>query len=94
MNSEVRNIIGRLERQGKAIEKAIAALRELDGPDGAATAVAGPAPATPAKPKPGKRKGMITEEGRRRISEALRARWAARRAAAGNGKKRGVRKAH
>ena len=86
MNNEVKSIVARLERQGKAIEKAIAALRELDGQDGAATAAV--RPATPAKQKPGRRRGRISEEGRKRISEALRALWAARRAAAGNGKKR------
>ena len=85
MDSEVKSIVARLERQGKAIEKAIAALRELDGQDGAVMAVA--ERATLAKQKTARRKGRISAEGRKRISEALRARWAARRAAV-NGKKR------
>ena len=88
MDSEFKNIIARLERQGHAIEKALAALRELEGQDRLVTAVT----ASIKPQKASRRRGTLTEEGRKRISEALRARWAAKRAAASNGKKRGARK--
>jgi hypothetical protein len=88
---EIKSIIDRLERQGKAIEKAIAALRELDGQDSPVITVASTPVAPVTESLPG-RKGNISEDGRRRISEALKARWAAKRAAAASSKKRGLRK--
>jgi hypothetical protein len=69
-------IITQLESQRRAIETAISALREVEGSPsesrGATTAKRAGRPAT--------RKGGLTEEGRRRISEALKRRWAAKRA--------------
>jgi hypothetical protein len=64
-------IIDQLERQGAAIERALAALREVEG-------IAPPAP--PAS-VPAVRKGGMTPAGRRRVSEALKKRWAAKKAA-------------
>jgi hypothetical protein len=96
MNNEIKDIVSRLERQGKAIERAIAALRELDGQADSVKAVAAPAAPTAvaasAKSKTPSRKGNLTEDGRRRISEALKARWAAKKAGSAVGKKRGLRK--
>jgi len=76
----IKDIIKKLDQQRVAIERALSALREMDG-----TGVDGAAPAMPAAgkaPRKAKRKGGMTPEGRRRLSEALRARWAAKRAGA------------
>ena len=79
MTNSLNDIIRKLEQQGRAIERALSALREVEGPgvDGASLT----SPATPAArgPRKGKRKGGMTPEGRRRLSEALKARWAAKR---------------
>ena len=99
------SIISQLERQKEAIERALAALREVDGvttPD--------PAPATPSTRKSkasnkrslaqkarwaakkaamvqeggmneiGKKPGM-TDAGRKRLADAMKKRWAVKRAA-------------
>ena len=77
----IKDIIKKLDQQRIAIERALSALREMDS-----TAIDGAAPATTKAsaapgPRKAKRKGGMTPEGRRRLSEALRARWAAKRAA-------------
>jgi hypothetical protein len=97
MDSEIQDIIKRLEAQKAAIEKALAALQGLDIQ--VATVETTSANATPAaqskhaRQKPTKRKSNLSDEGRQRISDALKARWAATKAAAaGNGKKRGLKK--
>jgi hypothetical protein len=76
----IRDIIRKLDQQRTAIERALSALREMDGHavDGAAPAV----PAAPGRQRRAKRKGGMTPEGRKRLSEALKARWAAKRAGA------------
>jgi len=66
MTDGLDGIIKQLERQKKVIERAVAALRDVEGT---------PAPAT--------RKGGMTPAGRRRLSAALKKRWAAKRAAEG-----------
>ena len=76
-----KDIISRLEQQKTAIDKAIAALREFDGggiaeierpkSKHAATAV-----------KKASKKRVMSEEGRKRIAEASKKRWAAVRKAA------------
>jgi hypothetical protein len=66
-----------LDQQRTAIERALSALREMDG---AADSAAPAAPAAPGRRRRAKRKGGMTPEGRKRLSEALRARWAAKRA--------------
>jgi hypothetical protein len=78
MADGMKDIIKRLEQQRVAIERALSALREVDGSfdTGAAVTVSAPV-------KKAKRKGGMTPEGRKRLSEALRRRWAAKRAAAG-----------
>jgi hypothetical protein len=77
MTNGLNEVIRKLEQQLTGIERALAALREIDG--------AGVAPATPAGPakargRKAKRKGGMTPDGRRRLSEALKARWAVKRA--------------
>jgi hypothetical protein len=76
MANSLNEVIKKLEQQRTGIERALAALREIEGPTGVAPAVA-PAPGPPRKTK---RKGGMTPEGRRRLSEALKARWAAKKA--------------
>jgi hypothetical protein len=73
MASGLSDVIKKLEEQKTAIEKALSALRDLDGP---VAGVAAPA----RRGRPPKRKGGMTAEGRRRLSEALKARWAAKKA--------------
>jgi hypothetical protein len=66
------SIIAQLERQKTAIDRALAALREVDG------AAAG----EPNVNTPATRKGGMTPEGKKRLIKALKKRWAARKAAA------------
>jgi hypothetical protein len=75
MAGNLSDVIRKLEDQRSAIEKALSALRELDSPGFEAAAPA-------RRGRPAKRKGGMTAEGRRKLSEALKARWAAKRSAA------------
>jgi hypothetical protein len=76
MTNGIKDVIKKLEQQGKAIERALAALREVEGAETSeATAVA------VGRPRKARRKGGMTPEGRKRLSEALTKRWAAKRAA-------------
>src|SRR5208337_4730578 len=63
-------IISELKREGEKIGQAIAALLEGAGVSGKG----------PARRAARKRKGSITPEGRRRLSLAMKRRWAERRA--------------
>jgi hypothetical protein len=73
--NEIPGIISRLERQRTALERAISALRDMEGAQ--ATAKTGTA-GTPAR---GRKKSRLSAAGRRRIAEAARKRWAEKRAA-------------
>jgi hypothetical protein len=84
MASGFNEIIAQLERQREAIDRALAALREVDG----RAAAAPPAErktskksASAAKPAKTKRKSGMTPEGKERLVAALKARWAAKKAA-------------
>lgn len=79
MANSLNEVIKKLEQQRAGIERALAALREIEGPVAPATAAA----PGPGRPRKARRKGGMTAEGRRRLSEALKARWAAKRAASG-----------
>jgi hypothetical protein len=81
MTNSVNEVIKKLEQQRAGIDRALAALRDLEEP-GAVTASSAASPASPApvRGRAAKRKGGMTPEGRRRLSEALRARWAAKKA--------------
>jgi hypothetical protein len=85
MDSEIKDIINRLERQGKAIEKAIAALRELDGEPGQTTPTrqrtASQSIVAVGQSAPNKGRKM-SEAQKKKISQAMRARYAARKKAA------------
>jgi hypothetical protein len=74
MTDGLKGIIAHLERQQKAIDKALAALRGLDGSE--------PTPRPEATIAPATRKGRMTPEGRKRLSAALRKRWALKKKAA------------
>jgi hypothetical protein len=66
------SIIAQLEHQKTAIEKALAALRDVEG-----TVDEGPTVSTPAT-----RKGGMSPEGKKRLIKALKKRWAAKKAGA------------
>jgi hypothetical protein len=74
--TEIGKIISQLEHQRASIERAIAALREIDSPSEAEALT----PPAASKKATGKR--QISPEGRKRIAEATRQRWAAKKAAA------------
>lgn len=69
------SIIAQLERQRTAIDRALVALREVDG-----RPADEPTVSTPATPK-----GGMTPEGKKRLIKALKKRWAAKKAAAQEG---------
>lgn len=74
MTNGLSDIIRQLEQQRTAIERALDALRGVETTGGGNVL---PAPRRPGRPA---RKGGMTPEGRRRLSEALKARWATKRA--------------
>ena len=78
MANSLNEVIKKLEQQRAGIERALAALRDIEG-TGLETAAPASAPRGRRKAK---RKGGMTPEGRRRLSEALKARWAAKKASA------------
>ncbi len=77
MANSLNDVIKKLEQQRIGIERALAALRDIEGP-GLENAVPAAVPAARGRRK-AKRKGGMTPEGRRRLSEALKARWAAKK---------------
>ena len=86
MAAAINEIIAQLEKQRDAIDRALSALRELEGKAAApavkASAKAAPADKTTGKPAKKTRKGGMTPEGKERLVAALKARWAAKKAAA------------
>jgi len=75
MADGLKEIIESLERQRTAIENALSALRGIE--------VAGEQTSTSTRGSSrgaAKRKGGMTPEGRRRLAEAMKRRWAAKRA--------------
>jgi hypothetical protein len=90
MANSLSEVIKKLEQQRIGIERALAALRDIEGP-GLETPA--PAAARPVgRPRKAKRKGGMTPEGRKRLSEALKARWAAKKASASAPAKKARRK--
>src|SRR5580698_4564363 len=94
MADGLKDIIASLEQQRVAIAKALEALKEVDssvtvGAPAPPTAKRrGPKPgprakkvAPVAKAAPATRKGRISKEGREKLAEAMKRRWAAKRAA-------------
>ena len=68
--NDIDNVISRLEKQRSAIDRALLALREISGPS---TANAQPGSQSTSQ------KRRLSPEGRRRIIEATKRRWAAKR---------------
>jgi len=84
MAGGLNGIIARLEEQKSAIERALSALRQIGG-----SGVQSREEKPPALRKiQTKRKRGITPEGRKRIAEAMKRRWAVKRTAV-QAKKRG-----
>ena len=71
--NDLKGIILQLEHQRSAIDRALSALKE-------ATGLPETKPSTRSNNGRAQRKSRITPEGRRRLSEALKRRWAAKRA--------------
>jgi hypothetical protein len=90
MANSLSEVIKKLEQQRIGIERALAALRDIEGPGFETAAPA--AVRSVGRPRKAKRKGGMTPEGRRRLSEALKARWAAKKAAAAAPAKKARRK--
>jgi len=82
--STLSSLISQLERQRTSIERAISALREAEGSGHAAAASVAAATGGATK-KRGRRGGKrrLSPEGRARIAEAARKRWAMKRAQEG-----------
>lgn len=86
--NDVDNIISQLEQQRTSIDRAIAALREIGGQPPkkrrgrppSKHLNQGTAPVAAAS-QPAPKKRRLSPEGRRRIAEALKRRWAAQKAA-------------
>jgi hypothetical protein len=70
------DIIARLEKQKTAIDQALDALRQFDESD-----IARPSTSKKAAGKKAVKKRVLSEEGRQRIADAARKRWAAKRKA-------------
>lgn len=75
---DIQKIVSELERERDRIGKAIAALVE-SASSSLTTLKSGRAGKTAALGKRKKRRGGLTPEGRKRLSEAMKKRWAARR---------------
>lgn len=73
--TDLSSIITQLESQRDAIDKALAALRGISG-----SVTPAPVKAPSAPKKATKKTRTISEEGRMRMAEAQRKRWAAKRA--------------
>jgi hypothetical protein len=79
MTNSLNEVIKNLERQRAAIERALQALREVEGQNPEASPAEAPAPPASTSPRNTERKSGMTPEGRKRLSEALKARWAAKK---------------
>ena len=79
---DIQAIVKELKRERDRLSKAIAALEESDLP--ATPQKSSPPPNVPAPPR--KRGGHLTPEGRKRLSEAMKKRWAEKKKASRGGK--------
>jgi len=92
MAEGLKDIIASLEKQRVAIEKALDALKEIDGSVPAASSPSGRGAAKTGEASESSRRGRISPEGRKRLAEAMKRRWAVKRAAS-TVKKTAVKKA-
>ena len=82
--TDIARLIAKLEQQRGTIDKAISALRDIEVPGPAAPKVAAAATAVKAAAAPAKKskkKNRLSPEGRRKIAEAAKRYWAAKKAA-------------
>lgn len=79
---DLQRIISELEQQKEAIQRALDALREIAG-QGQPETASGRRRGRP----PAKKQSRMTEEGRQRLRESMKQRWAAKRAAKRSGKR-------
>ena len=79
--TDLQQIINDLERQRAVIDTALTALRGLSNGEPQRRGPGRP-PGKRGPGRPPKKRPNISEEGRQRIAEALRKRWAAKKAAA------------
>ena len=87
--NDLSKIISQLEHQKSSIERALSALREIGS-----VRAAGPGAPAGGRKRGRRKKRHLSPEGRQRIIEATKKRWAAKRAAdAAAAKKRGAKKA-
>jgi hypothetical protein len=77
--NDLKGIISQLERQRTAIDRALSALQQVTGAPEAKRSTGGSTDNQQMTRT--KRKGRLTPAGRRRLSEAMKKRWAAKRAA-------------
>jgi hypothetical protein len=77
MAGGLNDIIARLEEQRSAIERALSALRQIEG---SGVQRREEKPSAPRKVRT-KRKRRLTPEGRKRLAEAMKRRWAVKRSA-------------
>jgi hypothetical protein len=83
----IQEVISKLEAQRSAIERALAALHDVDGTGespsrrrpGRPKAAVAAEPSQPAQEA--RKRGRVTPEGRKRLAEAMKRRWAVKRAA-------------
>jgi len=86
MTESIKSIIAQLEQQKAAIDRALFALHEIDGAEATTTAAAKKIPArkkskaSPITKKAASRKGTLSPEGRQKLAEAMKKRWAIKRA--------------
>ena len=73
---DLQRIISELEQQKEAIQRALDALREVAG-QGQTETTGGRRRGRP----PAKKQSRMTDEGRQRLRESMKQRWAAKRAA-------------
>lgn len=85
MVAGIAGIVEQLEQQKAAIETALAALREVGG---VGAAESGGSATAKKRGRPAKRKGGVTTEGRERLRQAMKRRWAVKRAASATKKRR------
>lgn len=90
---DVDSIITQLEGQKAAIDRAIAALRDISGPSPAVVKRGRPGRPAGSVNAPKKQKRRLSPEGRKRIIEALKKRWAEKRTAQQAGIKKSTKKA-
>jgi len=76
----LKDAIAQLEAQRASIERAISALREIDGITPSAARPVAPA-VRRGRPPQAKRKGHLSPEGRARLVAAQKKRWAEKKAA-------------